>query len=137
MEKENKKLLKIKDLNPKFENWEIKSKLVFKGELLPYETEKGKGFRINFIFEDDSGKIFCVAFKENAVYFQNFLKLNSIYHISGARIKNNKYDQEKFDLIFDKNSTKITCIDSDILELPLNWNFVNPNLGNFFGIKIY
>lgn len=89
--------------------WTIKARVVTKGEIKTWSNAKGEGSLFSVELLDSSGMdIKATMFKEAVEKFYNFFQVNSVYTISGGRLKvaDQKWNtcKSQYEMTLDPNS---------------------------------
>lgn len=116
----------IESLSPYQNNWTIKGRLSYKGDIRTWSNAKGEGKLFNVNFLDESDEIRATAFNEMADKFYNLLKEGKVYYITKARIQQAKpkfsHLSHPYELSLDKDTEITECFDtSDVPKI--NFNF--------------
>lgn len=64
----------IEQISPYQNNWTIKARVSFKGELKKWQNNRGEGHILNVNLLDSSGEIRATAFNDNAIKFNEILQ---------------------------------------------------------------
>ena len=120
-------IIKLSDLCEQFnknqlqnlKSWTILAKITFKGQITSWENKKGHGQKINFCLIDDSKtELNCIAFNEDAVFYDKLLNKNDLYYIKNAKAIANKLNN-KLELHFSKTTTEVEQYHGDLnFDLP-------------------
>ncbi|CAI5756802.1 unnamed protein product [Candida verbasci] len=117
----------IETLSPYQNNWTIKARVSYKGDLRTWSNQKGEGkvFGVNFL--DESDEIKASAFNETAERAYKLLEEGKVYYISKARVSQarKKFNNltHPYELQLDKDTEINECFDET--DVPkLNFNFV-------------
>lgn len=117
----------IDSISPYQNNWTIKARVSYKGELRTWSNSKGEGkvFGVNFL--DESDEIKASAFNETAERAYKTLEEGKVYYISKARVQaaRKKFNtlSHPYELTLDRDTEITECFDeSDVPKL--NFNFV-------------
>lgn len=116
----------IESLSPYQNNWTIKGRVSYKGDIRTWSNSKGEGKLFNVNFLDESDEIRATAFNEMAEKFANLLDEGKVYYISKARIQQSKpkfsHLSHPYELSLDRDTEITECYDtSDVPKL--NFNF--------------
>lgn len=119
--------LSIELISPYQNNWTIKARVSYKGDLRTWSNSKGEGkvFSVNFL--DESDEIKASAFNETAERAYRSLEEGKVYYISKARVQaaRKKFNtlSHPYELTLDRDTEITECFDeSDVPKL--NFNFV-------------
>ena len=117
----------IETLSPYQNNWTIRARVSYKGELRTWSNAKGEGkvFSVNFL--DESDEIKASAFNETAEKAYNILEEGKVYYISKAKVAaaRKKFNNltHPYELQLEKDSEITECFDESNVP-KLNFNFV-------------
>lgn len=116
----------IESLSPYQNNWTIKGRVSYKGDVRTWSNSKGEGKLFNVNFLDESDEIRATAFNEMADKFYNLLEEGKVYYVTKARIQQAKpkfsHLSHPYELSLDKDSEITECFDtSDVPKI--NFNF--------------
>lgn len=110
----------ISSLNPYFNKWTIKARVVYITPIESYSNSYKQGKYFSFYLLDDSGEIRATSFNENVDHNFELLELNKIYIISNAVIrppKENSSVKYDYEMIIERN-TKIEPYSGDDTSVP-------------------
>lgn len=118
----------IDQLSPYQNNWKIKARLSYKGDMRTWSNQRGEGKLVNFNFLDESDEIRATAFNEWADKFSNMLEKDKVYYVSKARMQQSKPQFSRlshlYELTLDKDTEISECMDTT--EVPkVHFNFVS------------
>lgn len=116
----------IESLSPYQNNWTIKGRVSYKGDIRTWSNSKGEGKLFNVNFLDESDEIRATAFNEMAEKFANLLEEGKVYYVSKARIQQSKpkfsHLSHPYELSLDRDTEITECYDtSDVPKI--NFNF--------------
>lgn len=116
----------IESLSPYQNNWTIKGRVSYKGDVRTWSNAKGEGKLFNLNFLDESDEIRATAFNEMADKFYNLLQEGKVYYVLKARIQQAKpkfsHLSHPYELSLDKDTEITECFDtSDVPKI--NFNF--------------
>lgn len=116
----------IESLSPYQNNWTIKGRVSYKGDIRTWSNSKGEGKLFNVNFLDESDEIRATAFNEMAEKFVNLLEEGKVYYVTKARIQQAKpkfsHLSHPYELSLDKDTEITECFDtSDVPKI--NYNF--------------
>ncbi|KAI5960595.1 RFA1 [Candida pseudojiufengensis] len=117
----------IETLSPYQNNWTIKARISYKGDLRSWSNAKGEGKVLSVNFLDESDEIKASAFNDVAEKVHNLVEEGKVYYISKAKVSaaRKKFNNltHPYELQLDKDTTINECFDeSDVPKL--NFNFV-------------
>lgn len=123
----HRKVSPIETISPYQNNWTIKARVSYKGDLRTWSNSKGEGKVFGFNLLDESDEIKASAFNETAERAHKLLEEGKVYYISKARVAaaRKKFNtlSHPYELTFDKDTEITECFDeSDVPKL--NFNFV-------------
>lgn len=117
----------IDALSPYQNQWKLKARVSFKGDLKQWRNTRGEGklFSVNFL--DESDEIRATAFNEVAEKLYQMLQEGKVYYISKARVQNSKkpFNQlsHPYELLLDRDTIVEECFDT--ADIPtINFSFV-------------
>jgi replication factor A1 len=120
----------IESLSPYQNNWTIKARVSYKGDIRNWSNSKGEGklFSVNLL--DESDEIKATAFNETAEKAFKIFEEGKVYFISRARVQasNKKFNHlsHPYELAFEKDTEIVECFDT--ANVPkLHFNFVKLN----------
>lgn len=116
----------IESLSPYQNNWTIKGRVSYKGDIRTWSNSKGEGKLFNVNFLDESDEIRATAFNEMADKFFNLLEEGKVYYVTKARIQQAKpkflHLNHPYELSLDRDTEISECFDtSDVPKI--NYNF--------------
>ncbi|OBA19610.1 replication factor-a protein [Metschnikowia bicuspidata var. bicuspidata NRRL YB-4993] len=116
----------IESLSPYQNNWTIKGRVLYKGDIRTWSNAKGEGKLFNVNFLDESDEIRATAFNEMADKYFHLLEEGKVYYVSKARIQQAKpkfsHLSHPYELSLDKDSEITECFDT--ADVPkINYNF--------------
>lgn len=116
----------IESLSPYQNNWTIKGRVSYKGDIRTWSNSKGEGKLFNVNFLDESDEIRATAFNEMADKFANLLEEGKVYYVSKARIQQSKpkfsHLSHPYELSLDRDTEITECFDaSDVPKI--NFSF--------------
>lgn len=116
----------IESLSPYQNNWTIKGRVSYKGDIRTWSNSKGEGKLFNVNFLDESDEIRATAFNEMADKYYNLLEEGKVYYVTKARIQQAKpkfsHLSHPYELSLDKDTEITECFDtSDVPKV--NFNF--------------
>ncbi|EMG51139.1 RFA1 Replication factor A protein 1 [Candida maltosa Xu316] len=121
------KISPIETISPYQNNWTIKARVSYKGDLRSWSNSKGEGkvFGVNLL--DESDEIKASAFNETAERAHRMLEEGKVYYISKARVQaaRKKFNtlSHPYELTLDKDTEITECFDET--DVPkLHFNFV-------------
>lgn len=120
----------IESLSPYQNNWTIKARVSYKGDIRNWSNSKGEGklFSVNLL--DESDEIKATAFNETAERAFKLFEEGKVYYISKARVQasNKKFNHlsHPYELALEKDSEIIECFDTSNVP-KLHFNFVKLN----------
>lgn len=117
----------IAQLNMYQNRWTIKARLTSKGEVREWNNAKGSGKLFSISLLDATSDIRATFFKEAVDKFFDMLEVDSVYCLSGGRLKaaNMQYNtcRSSYEITFDQNSE--ICKEDDTGDIvQQNYNFV-------------
>ncbi|KAI5951959.1 RFA1 [Candida jiufengensis] len=117
----------IETLSPYQNNWTIKARVSYKGDLRSWSNSKGEGKVLSVNFLDESDEIKASAFNEVAEKVHNLVEEGKVYYISKAKVSaaRKKFNNltHPYELQLDRDTIINECFDeSDVPKL--NFNFV-------------
>ncbi|PSK41559.1 hypothetical protein C7M61_001244 [Candidozyma pseudohaemuli] len=120
----------IESLSPYQNNWTIKGRISYKGEIRTWSNSRGEGKLFNVNFLDESDEIRATAFNDMADKFYNLLEEGKVYYVTKARIQQAKpkfsHLSHPYELSLDKDTEITECFDtSDVPKI--NFNFTKLN----------
>lgn len=116
----------IELLSPYQNNWRIKARVSFKGDIRKWSNARGEGKLFNVNFLDESDEIRATAFNDVAEQFYNTLEEGKVYTVERARIQQAKpqfsHLTHPYELALDKDTVITECFDtSDVPKLHFNF----------------
>lgn len=117
----------IETLSPYQNNWTIKARVSYKGDLRTWSNARGEGklFSVNFL--DESDEIKASAFNETAERGYKLLEEGKVYYISKAKVQasNKKFNHlsHPYELTLDRDTEIVECFDTTNVP-KLHFNFV-------------
>ncbi|WPK26856.1 hypothetical protein PUMCH_004220 [Australozyma saopauloensis] len=116
----------IESLSPYQNNWTIKGRVSYKGDIRTWSNSKGEGKLFNVNFLDESDEIRATAFNEMAEKFAGLLEEGKVYYVTKARIQQSKpkfsHLSHPYELSLDRDTEITECFDtSDVPKI--NFNF--------------
>lgn len=116
----------IESLSPYQNNWTIKGRVSYKGDIRTWSNSKGEGKLFNVNFLDESDEIRATAFNEMADKFAGLLEEGKVYYVTKARIQQSKpkfsHLSHPYELSLDRDTEITECFDaSDVPKI--NFNF--------------
>lgn len=116
----------IESLSPYQNNWTIKGRVSYKGDVRTWSNSKGEGKLFNVNFLDESDEIRATAFNEMADKFYNLLEEGKVYYVTKARIQQAKpkfsHLSHPYELSLDKDTEITECFDtSDVPKVHFNF----------------
>lgn len=116
----------IESLSPYQNNWTIKGRVSYKGDVRTWSNAKGEGKLFNVNFLDESDEIRATAFNEMADKFYNLLEEGKVYYVTKGRIQQAKpkfsHLSHPYELSLDRDTEITECFDtSDVPKI--NFNF--------------
>lgn len=116
----------IESLSPYQNNWTIKGRVSYKGDIRTWLNSKGEGKLFNVNFLDELDEIRATAFNDMADKFFNLLEEGKVYYVSKARIQQAKpkfsHLSHPYELSLDKDLEVTECFDT--ADVPkINFNF--------------
>lgn len=116
----------IESLSPYQNNWTIKGRVSYKGDVRTWSNAKGEGKLFNVNFLDESDEIRATAFNEMADKFYNLLEEGKVYYVTKARIQQAKpkfsHLSHPYELSLDKDTEITECFDtSDVPKVHFNF----------------
>lgn len=120
----------IESLSPYQNNWIIKARVSYKGDLRTWSNARGEGKLFNVNLLDESDEIRATAFNEIAEKYHKMLEEGKVYYFSKARIQAAKKQFNSllhpYELLLERDSEVTECFDT--ADVPkLNFNFVKLN----------
>eukprot|EP00210_Caulerpa_lentillifera_P003535 g3372.t1 len=124
-------IVKVSQLQPGDLNWTLIGRCVRVTELREIHNDHGNSYVINFdLMDEASDVVTCVCFGDLAAEINNNVKMNEVYSLSGAGIKQaSKYNRtgQQYELTPTPH-TRLFLIDEDQLhfQVPqLEWKFLD------------
>ncbi|ODV79658.1 replication factor-a protein [Suhomyces tanzawaensis NRRL Y-17324] len=120
----------IESLSPYQNQWTIKARVSYKGDLRTWSNAKGEGklFSVNFL--DESDEIKATAFNDVAEKLYKLLEEGKVYYISKARVQTAKKQfnhlSHPYELAFERDTEVTECFDTANVPT-LNFSFVKLN----------
>ncbi|KAG7663421.1 RFA1 [[Candida] subhashii] len=117
----------IETLSPYQNNWTIKARVSYKGDLRTWSNAKGEGklFSVNLL--DESDEIKATAFNETAERGFKLLEEGKVYYISKAKVQGAKkkfnHLTHPYELTLDRDTEIVECFDTSNVP-KLHFNFV-------------
>lgn len=116
----------IESLSPYQNQWTIKARVSYKGDIRTWSNARGEGKLFNVNFLDESDEIRATAFNDVAEKFFNLLEEGKVYYVTRARINQAKpqfsHLSHPYELSMDKDTEITECFDSS--DVPkINFNF--------------
>lgn len=116
----------IELLSPYQNNWTIKGRVSYKGDVRTWSNSKGEGKLFNVNFLDESDEIRATAFNEMADKFYGLLEEGKVYYVSKARIQQAKpkfsHLSHPYELSLDRDTEITECFDaSDVPKVHFNF----------------
>lgn len=116
----------IELLSPYQNNWRIKARVSYKGDIRKWSNSRGDGKLFNVNFLDESDEIRATAFNDVAEQFYNSLEEGKVYTVERARIQQAKpqfsHLTHPYELSLDKDTVITECFDtSDVPKLHFNF----------------
>ena len=97
----------LKDLRLDLHNWSCLVKITRKGTITHYAGGKG-GFFLRFsVIDSQQTEVNCLAFGQDAYFFDEQLSCDKCYYITNAKVVSDKFDSTKLDLVFSQAYTTI------------------------------
>lgn len=117
----------IELLSPYQNNWCIKARVSYKGDIRTWSNARGEGKLFNVNFLDESDEIRATAFNDVAEQCHKLLEEGKVYYVSKARIQQSKpqFSQlvHPYELSLDKDTEIVECFDA--ADVPkLHFSFV-------------
>lgn len=119
----------IEQLSPYQNQWTIKARVLYKGDLRKWSNARGEGKLFNVNLLDESDEIRATAFNDMAdKYFQE-LEEGKVYYVSKARIQQAKpqfsHLSHPYELSLDRDTVIEECLDVSSRDVPkVQYNFV-------------
>ncbi|CAH2354558.1 replication factor A protein 1 [[Candida] railenensis] len=119
----------IEQLSPYQNQWTIKARVSYKGDIRKWSNARGEGKLFNVNLLDESDEIRATAFNDMAdKYFQE-LEEGKVYYVSKARIQQAKpqfsHLSHPYELSLDRDTIVEECFDVSSNDVPkINYNFV-------------
>lgn len=116
----------IESLSPYQNNWTIKGRVSYKGEIRTWSNARGEGKLFNVNFLDESDEIRATAFNDMAEKYYAFLEEGKVYYVTKARIQQAKpkfsHLSHPYELSLDRDTEITECFDT--ADVPkINFNF--------------
>lgn len=116
----------IESLSPYQNNWTIKGRVSYKGDVRTWSNAKGEGKLFNVNFLDESDEIRATAFNEMADKLYNLLEEGKVYYVTKGRIQQAKpkfsHLSHPYELSLDRDTEITECFDT--ADVPkINFNF--------------
>ncbi|CUM65609.1 uncharacterized protein PRCAT00003257001 [Priceomyces carsonii] len=116
----------IELLSPYQNNWTIKARVSYKGDIKTWSNARGEGKLFNVNFLDESDEIRATAFNEVADTCYKLLEEGKVYYVSKARIQQSKpqfsHLSHPYELSLDKDTEITECFNtSDVPKLHFNF----------------
>lgn len=120
----------IEQLSPYQNQWTIKARVSYKGDIRKWSNARGEGKLFNVNFLDESDEIRATAFNELADKFSQELEEGKVYYVSKARIQQAKpqfsHLSHPYELSLDRDTVIEECF--DVSDVPkINFNFAKLN----------
>ena len=120
----------IESLSPYQNNWLIKARVSYKGDLRSWSNSRGEGKLFNVNFLDESDEIRATAFNEIAEKYYKMLEEGKVYYITKARVQASKkkfnHLSHPYELSLERDSEVTECFDTSNVP-KLHFNFVKLN----------
>ncbi|GME85389.1 unnamed protein product [Ambrosiozyma monospora] len=122
-------LYSIDQLSPYQNNWTIKARVSYKGDIRTWHNQRGEGKLFNVNLLDETGEIRATGFNANVDKFYDLLQENQVYYISKCSMQMAKPKfsnlSHQYELGFDRD-TVIEPVDSeDASDVPkVHFDFV-------------
>lgn len=128
----SKPIFAIEQISPYQNNWTIKARISFKGELKKWQNNRGEGYILNVNLLDSSGEIRATAFNDNAVKFNEILQEGKAYFVSRARVQPAKPQfsnlSHPYELSLERDCIVEECMNEDANDVPeMHFSFVKLN----------
>ncbi|KAG2736405.1 hypothetical protein G9P44_000495 [Scheffersomyces stipitis] len=124
------KITPIETLSPYQNNWTIKARVSYKGDLRTWTNAKGEGKLISVNFLDESDEIKASAFQDVAISAHKLLEEGKVYYISKAKVQasNKKFNtlSHPYELVMDRDTKIEECFDVDNVP-KMHFNFIKLN----------
>lgn len=122
----------IEQISPYQNNWTIKARVSFKGDLKKWQNNRGEGYILNVNLLDSSGEIRATAFNDNAVKFNEILQEGKAYFVSKARVQPAKPQfsnlKHPYELSLERDCVVEECMNEDANDVPeMHFNFIKLN----------
>lgn len=116
----------IEQLSPYQNQWVIKARVSYKGDLRKWSNARGEGMIFNVNFLDESDEIRATAFNELAEKFHQVFQEGKVYYISKARIQQAKpqfsHLSHPYELALDRDTVVEESYDtSDVPKIHFNF----------------
>lgn len=126
----DKPITPIDNLSPFQNNWTIRGRLSYKGDMRKWNNARGEGKLFNVNFLDESEEIRATAFNEMAEKFFNLLEEGKVYYVTKAKVVPAKPQYSRlshtYELSLDRDTEITECFDND--DVPtINFNFTKLN----------
>lgn len=117
----------IESLSPYQNNWTIKGRVSYKGDIRTWSNSKGEGKLFNVNFLDESDEIRATAFNEMADKFATLLEEGKVYYVTKARIQQSKpkfsHLSHPYELSLDRDTEITECFDaSDVPKIHFSFS---------------
>lgn len=127
LNKPQQRISPIESLSPYQNNWTIKARVSYKGDIRNWSNSKGEGklFSVNLL--DESDEIKATAFNETAERAFKIFEEGKVYFVSKARVQasNKRFNtlSHPYELSLDKDCEIVECFDTSNVP-KLHFNFV-------------
>ena len=112
----------IDALNPYSNKWQIKARVINKGDLRTYNSAKGEGSVFSVDLSDESGEIRATAFNEVANRLHKTLEVGSTYLFARGQLKvaNKKFNplNNPYEISFSFDTQIQLCAEAEALAKP-------------------
>ena len=119
----------IDGLNPYSNKWQIKARVVSKGDLRTYSGAKGEGSVFSVDLSDDSAEIRATAWREVADRMYNQIEVGQTYLIARGRLQiaNKKFNQlnNPYEITFTYDTQIQLCADEPVSKPKTHFRFCN------------
>lgn len=120
----------IEQLSPYQNQWVIKARVSYKGDIRKWSNARGEGKLFNVNFLDESDEIRATAFNDLAEKFYQELEEGKVYYISKARIQQAKpqfsHLSHPYELALDRDTNVEECFDTtDVPKIHFNFTKLN------------
>lgn len=122
----------IEQISPYQNNWTIKARVSFKGDLKKWQNNRGEGHILNVNLLDSSGEIRATTFNDNAIKFNEILQEGKAYFVSKARVQPAKPQfsnlKHPYELSLERDCVVEECMNEDANDVPeMHFNFIKLN----------